>query len=450
MAKFQRIKGTFDLLPTDEKEPWKQSSLWQVVRMSAQGVAQTYGFKEIETPIFENTDLFRKSTGETTDIVQKEMYSFEDKGGRSITLRPEGTPPCLRALIESGTLNRPGFHNYYYIGPMFRYERPQQGRYRQFYQFGIEAIGNHSPEQDADIIALGWKLYDKLGITKKTLLLNTLGDHESRKAYREQLIAYFTPLKDKLSEDSQNRLETNPLRILDSKDDGDKALVKDAPKLSSCLNEESKQHFERVKTCLKQMDIPYSEDPNLVRGLDYYSHTVFEITCEGIGAQSSALSGGRYNELVADLGGPDLPAVGFAMGFERTIQAMLAQNEGLTGTTAPVSVLFAAMGEKANDFSMEFCQRLRDAHIPASLDFSGRKLKTILERANLANIPYVVVVGDEEIQKGKVQLKLMKEHKEEEVSFRDLVPTLKVKIHKTLLDESDAQGLLDCIMDQIT
>src|SRR5699024_3247366 len=311
-------RGTKDLL-------FDEARLWQYIENELRQLCETYHYGEIRTPIFEHTEVFQRGVGETTDFVQKEMYTFLDKKNRSITLRPEGTAGVARAYIQNklyGEVNQP--IKVYYNGPMFRYERQQEGRRRQFHQFGVEALGSEDPAIDAEVIALAMGIYERLGIDSIQLVINSLGDIESRKQHREALINHFTPHIDELCSDCQNRLSTNPLRVLDCKTDMDHPAMKTAPKILDFLNEESAQYFEQVKSYLDAMDIPYVVDATLVRGLDYYNHTAFEImgTAEGFGAHSTLLGGGRYNGLVEEFGGPSTPGVGFGLGMERLLLAL--------------------------------------------------------------------------------------------------------------------------------
>jgi histidyl-tRNA synthetase len=407
-TKVQAVKGTFDLLPfAYGGEKWQGVEGWHYLEKVLRECSALWGFGEVRTPIFEATELFCKNTGESSDIVTKEMYTFVDKGERSLTLRPEGTPCVLRALAKTAALPHQ-LHKLYYIGPMFRYERPQAGRYRQFHQYGVEALGPCNPELDAETICLGCEIYQRLGIKNIVLNLNTLGDAASRSLYRQQLIDFFTPHKDKLSEDSQRRLHTNPLRILDSKDLQDKALLQGAPLLANALSEASRRHFERVQQLLQELGIAYQIEPKLVRGLDYYCETVFEFVSADIGAQSSLGGGGRYLLTLGDSSVPNCAGVGFGMGLERVIQAMIAQQIAMPTALLPL-VYFIPLGEAAQRKASQLALQLRRSDIPCQLELQGRKLKAALQEADAAKAKWVVILGDEELQSQRAQLKNMAE-----------------------------------------
>lgn len=398
--------GVFDIIPFDEAEPWRSSHLWIYVEDVFRKTAQEFGYQEIRTPLFERTELFQRGVGETSDIVSKEMYTFEDRGGRSMSLRPEGTAPLIRAFVENRLSQKTAINKFYYIGPMFRYDRPQAGRYRQHHQFGAEAIGSDSPEQDVELIDLLYTIYNRLGLKSLKVYLNSIGDVDCRIAYRNALQNFLRPHFDKLSKDSQARFEANPLRILDSKDPQDKALTKNAPSILEFLNEESKAHFEKVKSLLTLLNIPYEINTSLVRGLDYYNRTVFEVVAGELGAQNSIGGGGRYDGLVKMLGGPDLPATGFATGIERTLQTMLKQKAYLPEPFKP-TVMLIPMGEPAEKVCFVLLHELRHYGIASQMDFSGRKLNKMMQYANSIGAKFVAVIGDEEIKTGEVDLKDM-------------------------------------------
>lgn len=398
--------GVFDILPVDAKEQWRSAYLWQFVESVIKETAHNYGFQEIRTPLFERTELFKRSVGETSDIVSKEMYTFEDKGGRSMSLRPEGTASVMRAFIEHQLYNESPVHKFYYICPMFRYERAQAGRYRQHHQFGVEAIGNGSPEQDAEIIDLVYSLCLRLGLKNLQVNLNSIGDAQSRANYRSALQEYLKGCYDQLSEDSKTRFETNPLRILDSKDPGDKTITAHAPSILEFLNEDCKTHFEAVKQLLTRLNIPFAVNTNLVRGLDYYNKTVFEITAGELGAQNSVVGGGRYDGLIKSLGGPDLPAIGFGFGIERCLQTMLKQQVAIPEPHRPL-IFFIALGEAAKKTCFQLLHTLRMENLPAQMDFSNKKLNKIMQYADQIKAKYAAIVGDNELQENSVELKLM-------------------------------------------
>lgn len=398
--------GVFDILPKDPQEPWKNSYLWSYVERIIRKTANDFGFKEIRTPIFERTELFARGVGETSDIVSKEMYTFEDKGQRSMTLRPEGTAPVMRAFIENQLHNTSSVHKLFYIGPMFRYERTQAGRYRQHHQFGVEAIGIKSPEQDAEVIDLLYTLYTRLGLSNLKVNLNSIGDLESRLAFKKALQDYYKSFFDALSQDSKVRFEKNPLRILDSKDPGDITINENAPSILDYLNEESRTHFEEVKRLLLQLKIPFEINPKLVRGLDYYNKTVFEITSGELGAQNSVGGGGRYDGLIKTLGGPDLPSFGFGTGLERVIQTMIKQNAPLPKAEAP-TLFIIPLGEQSRQACFSILHDIRSKGVSSEMDFSGRKLNKVMQYANEIGAKYVAVVGETELANNEVELKEM-------------------------------------------
>lgn len=398
--------GVFDILPEDPQDLWKSSYLWNYVESIMRKTALAYGFAELRTPMFEKTELFTRGVGETSDIVTKEMYTFIDKGERSLTLRPEGTAPVMRAFIDNHLHQKAPIHKLFYICPMFRYERAQAGRFRQHHQFGIEVIGIEAPEQDAEVIALAYEIYQKLGLKNLSVSLNSIGDSESRAKYHHALKEYLKKHFSELSEDSKIRFEKNPLRILDSKNQRDRLILENAPSILDFLNEESKKHFDIVKYCLSQLKIPFQENPKLVRGLDYYNKTVFEITSENLGAQNSLCGGGRYDGLLASLGGPDLPSTGFATGIERVLQTMIAQKVPLPSKFKP-HVFFIPMGDKAKETCFVLTQAMRQQGISVQMDLSGRKLNKSMNYANQIGAMYVAVVGDKELESGEVDLKEM-------------------------------------------
>ncbi|MCE5317574.1 MAG: histidine--tRNA ligase [Parachlamydia sp.] len=416
--------GVFDILPIDPKELWRSSYLWQYLEEKIREIAHQYGFREIRTPVFERTELFLRGVGETTDIVTKEMYTFEDKGQRSMTLRPEGTAPAMRAFIEHQLSQEASIHKLYYLEAMFRYERSQSGRYRQHHQFGVEAIGNGAPEQDAEVIDLIYTLYHRLGLKNLVVNLNSIGDPATRTAYREALVAYFKQHYDKLSRDSQNRLQANPLRILDSKEAQDIAINAHAPSILEFLNDECKDHFEGVKKLLDGLQIPYRINPQLVRGLDYYNKTVFEIVAMELGAQNSLVGGGRYDGLLKTLGGPDLPSIGFGTGLERILQTLIRQEVFLPQQHRP-AIFLIALGQEAMHYGFKLLKELRQAGISAEMDFSGKKLNKAMQYADYIKARTVGVIGENELQSGIVSLKEMETGTKRDVALTDLMNQLK-------------------------
>jgi histidyl-tRNA synthetase len=402
--KYSIPPGVFDIIPKDLQDAWKSSYLWSFVEQAIREIAKEYGFLEMRTPLFERTELFQRGVGETSDIVSKEMYTFEDKGGRSLSLRPEGTAPVMRAFIEHHLQQTTTIHKLFYIAPMFRYERTQAGRYRQHHQFGVEAIGNGSPEQDAEIIDLLYTLYQRLGLKNLTLNINSLGDATNRQTFREMLKAYLSPRLNLLSPESQNRLEVNPLRILDSKDPRDRAVVAEAPSILHFLSQEAAAHFEELKHLLDLLKIPYVVNPLLVRGLDYYNKTVFEIVAGELGAQNSIGGGGRYDGLLSTLGGPDLPSTGFGTGIERILQTLINQSIPLPQPDHPTLFLIP-MGDRARKVCFELLHTLREQKIPSQMDFTTKKVGKALQYANQIGATYTLVIGDYELETQEVEIK---------------------------------------------
>jgi len=398
--------GVFDILPKDPKEEWRNSHLWNWVETTIRETAEQYGYQEIRTPIFERTELFKRGVGESTDIVSKEMYTFQDKGERSLTLRPEGTASVARAYVEHRLDHDSPLQKLYYISPMFRYERAQAGRYRQHHQFGAEAIGNASPEQDAEMIDMLYTLYTRLGLKNLKVMVNSIGDVECRKNYREALTLFLQKYFDKLSEDSQRRLEKNPLRILDSKDPEDIKIIANAPSILEFLSPECKEHFAKLLKLLNALEIPYEINDKIVRGLDYYNRTVYEIIASELGSQNSIGGGGRYDHLIETLGGSDTPATGFATGIERIIQSILGQKIPLPTPHRPTLFLIP-MGEAAKIPSFQILHNLRKNGIKSQMDFSGRKLGKIMSYANQIGAKFVAVIGDNELETKQVELKNM-------------------------------------------
>ena len=396
MSKYQSVRGTRDLLPELKK-------VFRSIDETAYKTALNYGFSEIETPLFEFSEVFHRSLGETSDAVSKETYTFTDRGGDSITLRPEGTAGVVRSFVSEGLAQHIPL-KLYYMGPMFRYERPQKGRYRQFYQFGVEVLGLESPLADVECLDLAWTILKKLKLDQRCQLeINTLGDIESRQAYREALVQYLTPFKLQLSADSQVRLEKNPLRILDSKDEGDRKIIADAPLMQNYLNQASKDFFNAVLDGLKKLNIPYHINSKLVRGLDYYGHTVFEFTTTELGAQGAILSGGRYNGLVEMLGGPKTPGVGWAAGVDRL--ADLCANTLAQKNKPPISIV--ALGDKAMNEALFFASELRQKDQYAEVFFTG-SFKKKLERANKYSTEMAILIFEQENGSFEYKLKNFK------------------------------------------
>lgn len=411
-------RGTQDILPGEVEK-------WQAIENKARELCEKYQYREIRTPIFEHTELFLRGVGDTTDIVQKEMYTFEDKGKRSLTLRPEGTASTVRAFVEKkmfGFANQPV--KLYYMGPMFRYERPQAGRFRQFVQFGIEALGSNDPAIDAEVISLAMNLYKEMGLKKLKLIINSLGDKESRNAHRDALINHFKPSIGEFCHDCQNRLEKNPLRILDCKQDRDHPLMQSAPSILEFLNEYSKNYFEKLQQYLTLLEIPYTVDANLVRGLDYYNHTAFEIMsdAEGFGAITTLCGGGRYNGLAEDLGGPETPGIGFALSIERFIAALNAEGVELNSDEG-IDCYLAALGEEAKDYTVGLLQQLRMAGFSAERDYLDRKIKAQFKAADRFKAKFVAVLGDDELKKKVITIKNMATGEQVEAGLDSFINT---------------------------
>lgn len=398
--------GVFDILPYDSKEEWRYSHLWQEVEEAIRTVSRDYGYQEIRTPLFERTELFQRGIGETTDIISKEMYTFLDKGNRSLSLRPEGTAPVIRAFIEHRLYQEIPIHKLFYIAPMFRYERSQAGRYRQHHQFGAEAIGNGSAEQDVELIDLLYTLYQRLGMTQLELSINSIGNAATREAYKVALKTYLKTFFDRLSEESQVRFHTNPLRILDSKNPQDQAVLAEAPSILNFLDEECQEHFHQVQQLLNQLKIPYNVSSRLVRGLDYYNKTVFEITSGDLGAQNSIGGGGRYDGLMKDLGGPDLPTIGFGTGIERIIQTLLKQQIPMPPPYRPL-LFVIPLGREAMKICFSLVHKLRQEGIAVQMDFSGKKVGKAMQLADKLKARYTIVIGENEMRSQEVDLKEM-------------------------------------------
>ncbi|MDI6560454.1 histidine--tRNA ligase [Bacillus altitudinis] len=417
---FNIPRGTQDILPGE-------SERWQYVERIARDTCAAFQYKEIRTPIFEHTELFARGVGESTDIVQKEMYTFEDKKGRSITLRPEGTASTVRSYVENKLFAQPAQPTkLYYIGPMFRYERPQTGRYRQFYQFGIEAIGSKDPAIDAEVISLAMSVYEKAGLSNLKLVINSLGDKESRADYRQALVEHFESRIDEFCHDCQIRLHQNPLRILDCKKDRDHELMATAPSIQDYLNEESRTYFEKVKQYLTDLGIEYVVDPNLVRGLDYYNHTAFEImsNAEGFGAITTLAGGGRYDGLVEGIGGPESPGIGFAMSIERFLSAIDAEKIELPVQDG-IDLYIAALGDQAKDYAVGLLNRLRKEGISSEMDYTGKKLKAQFKAADRLKAKFIAVLGEDELAQQIVNVKDTTTGEQIEVKLDELIQMMK-------------------------
>ena len=412
--KLQKPKGTQDILPVD-------SAKWQYVENVARETFKKYNYGEIRTPMFEHYEVISRSVGDTTDIVTKEMYDFHDKGDRHTTLRPGGTAPIVRSYVEN-KLFAPEVQKpvkVYYIGSMFRYERPQAGRLREFHQLGVECFGSKNPATDVETIAMAYQLFNTLGIKDVTLHLNSLGNTESRLAYRQALIDYLTPMRESLSKDSQRRLDENPLRVLDSKEKEDKVAVENAPSILDYLDEESQAHFDEVRTMLDSLNIPYVIDTNMVRGLDYYNHTIFEFITTVDKSELTICAGGRYDSLVEYFGGPETAGFGFGLGLERLLLVLDKQ-----GIELPVEenldVYIAVLGSGANGKALELVQAIRYQGFKAERDYLGRKIKAQFKSADTFKAKTVITLGESEVESGQVNVKNNATREEVTVSFEEL------------------------------
>lgn len=392
-------RGTHDVLP-------QESYKWHKVEEAIKDLCVDYGYQEIRTPVFEHTELFERGVGETTDVVQKEMYTFMDKGGRSITLRPEGTSPVVRSLVEHSLYAQALPAKLYYVTPCFRYEKPQAGRLRAFHQFGVEVFGAEDAALDAEVISLALELFRRLGVTGVELEINSIGCPTCRKAYNEKLKEFFKPHLGELCETCRQRYEKNPLRILDCKQQSCKDIYNSAPILLDNICPDCESHFNRLRACLDAMGIAYKVDGTIVRGLDYYTKTVFEIVSKNIGAQGTVCGGGRYNGLVAELSGPEMPAVGFGLGIERLLLLLDNLNIDLGGQDVP-DVYIGHIGEKADMFVQSLVLQLRREGVAAERDYMNRSVKAQMKYANKIGARYTVVLGDNEIEAGKAGLKNM-------------------------------------------
>ncbi|OXT39094.1 histidine--tRNA ligase [Streptococcus agalactiae] len=412
--KLQKPKGTQDILPGE-------SAKWQYVENVIRNLFKQYHYDEIRTPMFEHYEVISRSVGDTTDIVTKEMYDFHDKGDRHITLRPEGTAPVVRSYVEN-KLFAPEVQKptkMYYIGSMFRYERPQAGRLREFHQVGVECFGSNNPATDVETIAMGHHLFEDLGIKNVKLHLNSLGSPESRQAYRQALIDYLTPIREQLSKDSQRRLNENPLRVLDSKEPEDKLAVENAPSILDYLDESSQAHFDAVCHMLDALNIPYIIDTNIVRGLDYYNHTIFEFITEIEDNELTICAGGRYDGLVSYFGGPETPAFGFGLGLERLLLIL-----GKQGIPLPIEntidLYIAVLGSEANLAALDLAQSIRHQGFKVERDYLGRKIKAQFKSADTFNAKVIMTLGSSEVDSREVSLKNNQTRQEVKVSFENI------------------------------
>lgn len=410
-------RGTYDILPAE-------SGKWQTMERIIRDTAELFGYREIRTPIFEHTELFERGVGETTDIVSKEMYTFTDKGDRSLTLRPEGTASCVRALVEHKLFGGLMPIKWYYTGPMFRYDRPQAGRYRQFHQFGVEAFGSSSPYLDAETIILMVEILRRLGLKNYELHINSVGCPACRETYRQKLVDYITPVKKKLCEDCRVRYQQNPLRVLDCKIESCQAAIAGCPSIYDNLCSDCENHYTKVKQTLQNNNIEFIHDDNLVRGLDYYTNTAFEVHIPGIGAQSAVGGGGRYNGLVKECGGPDLPGIGFALGMERLLLAIDTLTE-IGANQSDTDVFVVAMKDDFEGQAMKLLQTLRQADIKAEKDYSGRSSKAQMKYADKLGARLVVMIGEDEVKQGFYTVRNMQTKEQQTVPNNSLVDNLK-------------------------
>ena len=421
------IKGTNDILP-------EESNKWQFVESKMLETALQFGFKEIRVPVFEHTEVFLRSVGDTTDVVQKEMYTFDDKGGRSITLRPELTAGVIRSAIEKGLVNGALPQKLCYIGGCYRYEKPQAGRLREFHQFGVECVGAAAPNADAEVISLAKSVLDNIGIKNISLEINSIGCPECRKEYHKALKEYFSANAENLCDTCKDRLDRNPMRILDCKSPVCKKIAENAPVVIDFLCEDCRDHFEKVKANLEAMQIEYKVNPKIVRGLDYYTRTVFEFVSGDIGAQSTVCGGGRYDGLIGQMGGPKTPSLGFAMGIERLMMVLSAQNAELP--EAPTCDLFiATLGENALLKASALCRLLRDEGYKVQTDICGRGLKAQMKYADKIGAKFTLVLGDNEVESGKAVLKNMSNSAEKEIALAEIVEELGEEIRKILFEK---------------
>lgn len=438
------IKGTQDTLPSESGE-------LRFVESTLADIAMNYGFREIRTPVFEHTELFDRSVGDTTDVVQKEMYTFNDKGGRSISLRPEGTAGAVRAYLEHGLFNEPNPFKVFYQTSCYRYEKPQAGRLREFHQFGVECFGTESPAEDAEIIALADEIFSFLGVKGLELRINSIGHPECRQNYQKALYDYFKAHEDELCDTCKDRLERNPMRILDCKGES-RELLDNAPVVLDYLCDDCKDHFEKVQTYLKAMNIPYTVDPRIVRGLDYYTKTVFEFVSSEIGAQGTVCGGGRYDGLCQQLGGRDIPALGFGMGMERLMILLKAQNIELPKPQNP-ELYIATAGDAALLKATTIVHNLRAQGVFCLTDTVGRSIKAQMKYANKVHADFVAVIGDNELESGKVNLKYMPTGEQQEITLQQLEEEFdSIAIQKSvsrLSEEMDADDLKDVDLSQL-
>ena len=413
MKLIKAVRGTKDIIGEEAKK-------YVYISNVAQKMFENYGYNFVKTPIFEETELFKRGIGEATDVVEKEMYTFKDRGDRSITLRPENTASLVRCYLENAIYNKEDISRFYYNGSMFRYERPQAGRQREFNQIGLEVFGEKSPKVDAEVIAIGYKFLEKLGISDLEVKINSVGSKESRTIYREKLIEHFSKHLEDMCDDCKDRINRNPLRLLDCKVDKDKDFYKSAPNIIDFLFEDERKHYEDVKKYLNVFGIKYTEDPTLVRGLDYYSSTVFEIVTNKLGSQGTVLGGGRYDNLLKELGDKDIPAVGFATGVER-IMMLLGENYPKNNP----DVYIAWLGENTSETALKIAESLRDNDIKVYIDYSEKGMKSHMKKADKLSVRYCIILGEDELNKGIVLLKDFSTREQKEVKIEEIINQIK-------------------------
>ncbi len=413
-------RGTKDILPDTVGD-------WRYIEEKIRALCKRYGYEEIRTPVFEHTELFQRGIGEATDVVDKEMYTFEDRGGRSITLRPENTAAAVRAYLQNKLYAENALEKLFYIGSMFRYDRPQAGRMREFHQFGVEALGESNPSVDAEIILLAIDFLQSLGLKDLVLSLNSVGCPKCRPVYRQKLQDFFKDKLEDLCDDCRDRFDRNPLRILDCKEDSDKPYMQDAPKITDCLCDECNEHFHKVQELLTAAGVEYELDSRLVRGLDYYTKTAFEIKYSPLGAQSAVAGGGRYDGLIEEIGGNPTPAVGFATGLERVLLAL--EKQGLLPEKEnSVAAFVVALGEAAQLEGFKLLNKLRNAGISALMDFAGRSMKAQMKQANKKNARFVLILGDDEVRDSVVTLKDMSNSEQRKIAIDEVINTISAEV----------------------
>lgn len=421
MKKAYRLpRGTFDILPTESRK-------WQYIRNHFRKTAELFGYEEITTPIFEQVDLFERSVGNTSDIVEKEMYKFTDKKNRAFALRPEGTASVVRAVVEHNLIQQDNYLKLFYMGPMFRYDRPQKGRYRQFYQYGIEFMGSDNPYFDAEVIAFANRFLQQMGLSDYRLEINSIGCEACTKDYDQALIEYFQPYQKELCPDCINRLHKNPKRILDCKIPNCKKIAENAPSMIDYLDENCRQHFETVQVYLDQLKISYKVNPKIVRGLDYYTQTAFEFIDDNLGAQSTLIGGGRYNKLVQEIGGKETSGIGFAGGFERLLLSLEAKKV-FDNWQEKIDVFLVSLGDRAQQYAIELLQKLRENKISAEFALEKKSMRAQMKAADKKNSTFALIIGDDELEKNEISLRHLQSGEQISISCDEILPELKKRL----------------------